>query len=325
MSIELRDHERIWLEELNRRIAEGLPIDRRQMLIDLRTRLPKDFLFSSIDPRLLYGGGPSALGLLLLGSDNDILKDLERTIVYIRDCLIKDPNRTAMTDKELASDLHFPLPRAQRLLNLMPSVGGFFSGATPVSDNRFGYSEVNLTGDELPAEYLGFDDLENTLRSRLESQTPSTGTIASALASSSPRDSERDTAFILMNMDPKDPSLLDVLNAIKRVCVAFGVSAYRIDDVEHQDRITDRVLEMIQASELLIADLSGERPNVYYEVGYAHALGKRPILYRKTGTRLHFDLSVHNVPEYANVTELATKLGKRLEAVLGRSPKTPIE
>jgi hypothetical protein len=128
------------------------------------------------------------------------------------------------------------------------------------------------------------------------------------------------TAFILMWMDKNHPELVDVHQAVKEVFAEFGIKALRADEIQHQDRITDLILRKISESELLFADLTGERPNVYYEVGYAHALGKRPILYRRTGTPLHFDLSIHNVPEYANVTQLRSLLRQRLEAITGRVP-----
>src|SRR5262249_49286510 len=125
------------------------------------------------------------------------------------------------------------------------------------------------------------------------------------------------TAFILMWMDK---TLEDASDAFKDVCKSFDIDAIRADDIEQSDKITDVVLENIQSAEFLLADLTGARPNVYYEVGFAHAIGKRPILYRKAGTPLHFDLSVHNVPEYQNIKELREKLRRRLEAITGRVP-----
>ena len=129
------------------------------------------------------------------------------------------------------------------------------------------------------------------------------------------------TAFIMMLIDNNNPENEDVYGAYKECFSKFGVKAVRADELEHDDVITKRIIEEIQTSEFLVGDLTNERPSVYYEIGYAHSLGRRVILYRKAGTSIHFDLAAYNCPEYKNITELKTILMKRLEEATNRKPE----
>ncbi len=126
------------------------------------------------------------------------------------------------------------------------------------------------------------------------------------------------TAFIMMAIDPGKPELEDIKSGIKEVFEEFGIHAITADEIEHEGAITDRILDEIEASEFLIADLTHERPNVYYEIGHAHARTKRVILFRKKDTKLHFDIAHRNCPEYENTTALKRKLRNRLEAMTNK-------
>jgi hypothetical protein len=129
--------------------------------------------------------------------------------------------------------------------------------------------------------------------------------------------SESNAAFIIMAFTDQYEGFLPVIDihrAIKRACDAAGVKAHRVDEVEHSGPITSVLLEEIKSHRFLISDLTHQRPNVYYEIGFAHGLGKEVILTAQKGTEVHFDIAGYNVIFYASITELEDRIVKRLEA-----------
>jgi hypothetical protein len=126
---------------------------------------------------------------------------------------------------------------------------------------------------------------------------------------------QRGYAFIAMPMDRDNHALVDVLEAIKAAANDCGITAQRIDDDERSERITDRVLESIRKAEFVIVDLTNERPNVFFEAGYAHGIGKIPIYIARHHTEIHFDVKDYPVILFRNMKELREGLVRRLRAI----------
>ena len=86
-------------------------------------------------------------------------------------------------------------------------------------------------------------------------------------------------AFVLM---PFDKAFDDVYKlGIKETANQLGILAERVDEQIFQEGILERIYRQIDAADLIIADMSGQNPNVFYEVGYAHAKGKLCVLMTK--------------------------------------------
>lgn len=122
-------------------------------------------------------------------------------------------------------------------------------------------------------------------------------------------------AFIAMPMDTDDSALVDVHDAIKEAAKRCGILAERIDEPPSNERITDRILESIRKAEYVIVDLTGAKPNVFFEAGYAHAIGKIPIYVARQGTKLEFELKDYPVIFFRGMKELKDALEKRLRGL----------
>jgi nucleoside 2-deoxyribosyltransferase len=122
-------------------------------------------------------------------------------------------------------------------------------------------------------------------------------------------------AFVAMAMHAQNPELDDVLDAIKESASRCGIQAERIDEPQSNERITDRVLESIRRAEYVVVDLTYSKPNVYYEAGYAQALGKTPIYVAKEGTLVEFDLKDYPIIFFTSLKQLKDSLEKRLRGL----------
>lgn len=104
-------------------------------------------------------------------------------------------------------------------------------------------------------------------------------------------------AFVLMPFaeEFKDVYTYLILEELERA----GYAVIRADDIKSQNNIMSDVVKGIITSDLIIADLTGSNPNVYYELGIAHALDKKVILITQEINELPFDLRSYRVVGYS--------------------------
>ena len=94
----------------------------------------------------------------------------------------------------------------------------------------------------------------------------------------------------------------DVYSAIKtnveEIISPRGGTCIRLDEQRPAGRITDRLRAELLSADLCIADVTGSRPNVMWELGYAMALSKPTILLTQNISELPFDIKDLQTLEY---------------------------
>jgi hypothetical protein len=119
------------------------------------------------------------------------------------------------------------------------------------------------------------------------------------------------TIFVVMSFSD-NPELEDAYDSIKEVCAEVGYSALRVDESNKEERIIPMIEQGIRDAAFVIADVTEERPNVYYELGLADGLGKRKVVTAREGTTVHFDLFDIPILYWRNQKQLKENLRDRL-------------
>ena len=101
------------------------------------------------------------------------------------------------------------------------------------------------------------------------------------------------------------------LFGIKDTFNKYGYKCERIDEQHYNDLIISKIKKSIKKADIIIAELTGQNQNVYYEVGFAHALNKKVILIADNIDDVKFDLKSNNIIIYDKKIHV---LKERLEA-----------
>jgi hypothetical protein len=109
---------------------------------------------------------------------------------------------------------------------------------------------------------------------------------------------EQPKAFVIMQFSSPYNELYD--DVIKIVCNEFKLDVLRGDETFGPGLILSDITRQIHESRIIIAEITPTNPNVFYEVGYSHALNKPTILIADKSTKLPFDVSPFRTLFYEN-------------------------
>ena len=114
-----------------------------------------------------------------------------------------------------------------------------------------------------------------------------------------------------------------VNSKLKETATSLGLSFKRADDIWDNHSIIQDIVSLISKSKVVICDFSERNPNVFYEAGIAHTLGKEVIIIAQSEGDIPFDLRHLRYIRYLANGEGLDKLSKaisdRLKTILGKS------
>ena len=134
--------------------------------------------------------------------------------------------------------------------------------------------------------------------------------------------------FVLMSFAEELRPIYD--DHILNVAKSLNLVAKRADDFFGAHHIISDVWEAINSARVIIADCTGRNPNVFYEIGVAHTLGRTVILITQNSNDVPFDLQAIRYIEYKyeprGVKLFEENLARTLKAELEASaaPGAPI-
>jgi nucleoside 2-deoxyribosyltransferase len=128
-------------------------------------------------------------------------------------------------------------------------------------------------------------------------------------------DHKPDPAYAYVAMPWGDSSEDTFHFGIQTPLANFGLKSERVDRSAFPGQMAELMRNSIAGSSLVIAELTGVDPEVYFQLGYAWAIDKPTVLLVRDEKELAYDVKGYRCLTYRNITELKGLLTRELEGL----------
>ena len=304
--IKLNKSEKIWVTHLWRKIKNNEKISYRILRIELYEKLPLGFDPAKIDNRVVQYGGVeiTLLGIHLIDPNYRIIEKANSVLEAIKQLLLKDKDAETedIEAQSIAESTNLSASDVGIVFKLIGEYGGFWSSSSSNKD-YYGYKSINLgTEREAFERYLNFTSIEDVVNHYYKAKDKKTDEYYHEEYSLELNKVKKENIFG-SKIEQVDVGLCFVLmpfteewsdriykNYIRENIEKMGLQCLRADNLTGQIIIEDIWVKINQAA-FIIADVTGRNPNVMYELGIAHTLGKPFILITQEIDKIPFDFT----------------------------------
>lgn len=334
--INLSDADRLWLQEAHDILfKENKRPESRIIWSRLYGKIPADFSTTFLDNRLIDSGGESItlLGIIALEKSYSIIEKANKMLFRVKEYLINNPDKTSVSITNVAQECNIDVIEAGLIFNLCMYYGRFYQTASVTPSGR-ALTSIDIGQDSIYfQQYIYFNGLEQLIIKYLEQHEKNEMMSISQKEDDNYYSSYKESS---LSISPIFRSRIESVNAglcfvlmpfkenwsdrvykmlIKQNAEALGLQCMRADNLNGPIIIEDIWTQINQAG-IIIADVTGKNPNVMYELGIVHTLGKPAILITQDINNIPFDFAHLRHYEYADNAESFTSFGNKITEVI---------
>ncbi|KAF0140937.1 MAG: hypothetical protein FD122_2110 [Stygiobacter sp.] len=317
--IEINEQELIWLKEAYNHFLNDLIVARRIIKIKLLNILSPSFDPLKINSLLLKNGSEITLaGILFIEPDSPFLIKCDKYINYIKNAILKNSSINEITYKDISDEISIPVNDFTKIINKLSELGNFTNGSSTQENNIV---RITIGSDEVYDEYLNYSDINSLIIKKVKTRLNYLidGAISrldmpdiryNPMFRSSVKQIDKNLCFVLMPFS-EEWSERVYFKLIRPIVEGMKLQCIRADNLSGPIIIEDIWIKINQCA-FIIADVTNKNPNVMYELGIVHTLGKPAILITQDISQIPFDFSHLRHYEYKDNTDGFEKLSKEL-------------